>query len=377
MYEIMWADNIKSVPKNSVFEGILYNEYDLKPYKKWKIDEGRTRGFDTFIVYNKNTAKEVKLVSLEEYNSDTSGNPYHPGREISDDIGYITLNIRKMRNLMNENVDYFYHFRGVEKDTLCIVNIYFTVRLNKVIPLYYYNKGDSGEEVRSDTVWFRLYDQQYYDWESDKVRTLPKTNPYELYYKPKDTDIKNIKSVSVQNGPYERHKLEIEDKNNGKIITDMVTITTSTIAPTEEPYTYTVNAIDANNTEYQGTIPYMVDTRKTTSFNAFVLHNGTGDMAFDDVDTSDDMDDRIRSSNIVNMDGTEELLLSSFEIFYDKESLGAEYRIGSNIPSGSEYGTWTLSVDYNKCPKGTSKLIFTGKDRYGNQRVLKLETVIK
>lgn len=377
MYEIMWADNIKSVPKNSVFEGILYNEYDLKPYKKWKIDEGRTRGFDTFIVYNKNTAKEVKLVSLEEYNLDTSGNPYHPGREISDDIGYITLDIKKMRNLMNENVDYFYHFRGVEKDTLCIVNIYFTVRLNKVIPLYYYNKGDSGEEVRSDTVWFRLYDQQYYDWESDKVRTLPKTNPYELYYKPKDTDIKNIKSVSVQNGPYERHKLEIEDKNNGKIITDMVTITTSTIAPTEEPYTYTVNAIDVNNTEYQGTIPYMVDTRKTTSFNAFVLHNGTGDMAFDDVDTSDDMDDRIRSSNIVNMDGTEELLLSSFEIFYDKESLGAEYRIGSNIPSGSEYGTWTLSVDYNKCPKGTSKLIFTGKDRYGNQRVLKLETVIK
>lgn len=374
MYEIMWVDNIKSVPKNSVFEGILYNEYDLKPYKKWKIDEGRKRGYDKFIVYNRNTAKEVKLVSLEEY---SLNNPYHPSLDTMGNVGSIEFNIKRMRTVMSENVDYFYHFRGVEKDTLCIVNIYFTVRLNKVIPLYYYNKGDSGEEVRSDTVWFRLYDQQYYDWESDKVRTLPKTNPYELYYKPKDTDIKNIKSVSVQNGPYERHKLEIEDKNNGKIITDMVTITTSTIAPTEEPYTYTVNAIDVNNTEYQGTIPYMVDTRKTTSFNAFVLHNGTGDMAFDDVDTSDDMDDRIRSSNIVNMDGTEELLLSSFEIFYDKESLGAEYRIGSNIPSGSEYGTWTLSVDYNKCPKGTSKLIFTGKDRYGNQRVLKLETVIK
>lgn len=377
MYEIMWADNIKSVPKNSVFEGILCNEDDLKPYKKWKIEEDRTRGFDTFIVYNKNTAKEVKLVSLEEYNLNTSGNPYHPGKEITDDIGYITLNIKRMRDLMSENVDYFYHFRGVEKDTLSIVNIYFTVRLNKVIPLYYYYIGDSGEEVRSDTFWFRLYDQQYYDWESDKVKTLPKTNPYGFYYKPKDTSIENIKSVSIQNGPYERHVINVEDKNNGKIVTDTVTITTTTIAPTEEPYTYTVNVIDTNDVEYQGTVPYMVDTRKTTSFNAFVLHNGTGDMAFDDVDTSDDMDERIRSSTIVNMDGTEELLLSSFELLDDTDGLGAECRIGSNIPSGSEYGTWTLSVDYNNCPKGTSKLLFSGQDRYGNHRILKLETVIK
>ncbi|WP_278984313.1 hypothetical protein [Segatella bryantii] len=374
MYEIMWADNIKSVPKNSTFEGILYRATDLTPCRKWDVPKATNSQFN-FIVYNPHTGKEVKLTSLEEY---SLNNPYHPTIDVSDDnVGWISFRMKNMKKVMSDNVYYFYHFRGIEKDTLCVVNIYFTVRIKYVIPLYYYYIGDSGEEVRSDTVWFRLYDQQYYDRESDKVKTLPKTNPYGFYYKPKDTDIKNIKSVSVTNGPYERHKLEIEDKNNGKIITDMVTITTTNIEPTEEPYTYTVNAIDADDVEYSGSVPYMVDTRKTTSFNAFVLHNGTGDMAFDDVDTSDDMDDRIRSSNIVNMDGTEELLLSSFELIDDTDGLGAECRIGSNIPSGSSYGTWTLSVDYNNCPKGISKLMFSGQDRYGNTRVLKLATVIK
>lgn len=374
MYEIMWADNIKSVPKNSTFEGILYRATDRTPCRKWDVPKATNSQFN-FIVYNPHTGKEVKLTSLEEY---SLNNPYHPTIDVSDDnVGWISFRMKNMKKVMSDNVYYFYHFRGIEKDTLCVVNIYFTVRIKYVIPLYYYYIGDSGEEVRSDTVWFRLYDQQYYDRESDKVKTLPKTNPYGFYYKPKDTDIKNIKSVSVTNGPYERHKLEIEDKNNGKIITDMVTITTTNIEPTEEPYTYTVNAIDADDVEYSGSVPYMVDTRKTTSFNAFVLHNGTGDMAFDDVDTSDDMDDRIRSSNIVNMDGTEELLLSSFELIDDTDGLGAECRIGSNIPSGSSYGTWTLSVDYNNCPKGISKLIFGGMDRYGNARILKLNTVIK
>ena len=120
MYEIMWVDNIKSVPKNSTFEGILYHEEDdiLKPYKKWKIEEDRKRGTDTFIVYNRNTAKEVKLASLEQYES--AGTKYYPEIDIIDDIGHISLNIKKMRTMMRENVDYFYHFRGVEKDTLCI-----------------------------------------------------------------------------------------------------------------------------------------------------------------------------------------------------------------------------------------------------------------
>ena len=374
MYEIMWTDNIKSVPKNSTFEGILYSATDRTPCKKWDVPKAANSQFN-FIVYNPHTGEEVKLTSLEEY---SLNNPYHPTIDVSDDnVGWISFRMKNMKKVMSDNVYYFYHFRGIEKDTLCIVNIYFTVRIKYVVPLYYYYIGDSGEEVRSDTVWFRLYDQQYYDWEADKVKTLPKTNPYGFYYKPKDTDIKNVKSVSIQNGPYERHKLDVDDQNNGKIITDVVTITTSTIAPTEEPYTYTVNVIDAFDVEYQGTVPYMVDTRKTTSFNAFVLHNGTGDMAFDDVDTSDVMDDRIRSSNIVNMDGTEELLLSSFELIDDTDGLGAECRIGSNIPSGSTYGTWTLSVDYNNCPKGISKLMFSGQDQYGNHRLLKLNTVIK
>ena len=374
MYEIMWADNLASVPKKSAFEGVLYSATDLTPCRKWDVPKATNSQFN-FIVYNPRTGEEVKLTYLEEYELN---NPYHPTIDVTEDgVAWVSFRMKNMKKVMSDNVYYTYHFRGIEKDTLNVVNVYFTVRIKYIVPLYYYYIGDSGEEVRSDTVWFRLYDQQYYDRESDKVKTLPKTNPYGFYYKPKDTSIGNIKSVSIQNGPYERHVINVEDKNNGKIITDMVTITTTTIEPTEEPYTYTVTVIDDKDVEYQGTVPYMVDTRKTTSFNAFVLHNGTGDMAFDDVDTSDDMDDRIRSSNIVNMDGTEELLLSSFELIDDTDGLGAECRIGSNISSGSEYGTWTLSVDYNNCPKGISKLMFSGQDRYGNSRVLKLETVIK
>lgn len=374
MYEIMWADDIKSVPKNSAFEGVLYSATDRTPCKKWDVPKATYSQFN-FIVYNPYTGKEVKLTYLEEYELN---NPYHPTIYVTEDgVAWVTFRMNNMKKVMSDNVYYTYHFRGIEKDTLNVVNVYFTVRIKYIVPLYYYYIGDSGEEVRSDTFWFRLYDQQYYDLDSDKVKTLPKTNPYGLYYKPKDTSIENIKSVSIQNGPYERHVINVEDKNNGKIVTDIVTITTTTIAPTEEPYTYTVNVIDANDVEYQGTVPYMVDTRKTTSFNAFVLHKGTGDMAFDDVDTNDDMDERIRSSTIVNMDGTEELLLSSFELIDDTDGLGAECRIGSNIPSGSSYGTWTLSVDYNNCPKGISKLQFSGQDRYGNSRTLKLNTVIK
>lgn len=205
-------------------------------------------------MYNPRTGEEVKLTYLEEYELN---NPYHPTIDVTEDgVAWVSFSMKKMKKVMSDNVYYTYHFRGIEKDTLNVVNVYFTVRIKYIVPLYYYYIGDSGEEVRSDTFWFRLYDQQYYDWEADKVKTLPKTNPYGLYYKPKDTSIENIKSVSIQNGPYERHVINVEDKNNGKIVTDTVTITTTTVAPTEEPYTYTVNVIDANDVEYQGTVPY-------------------------------------------------------------------------------------------------------------------------
>lgn len=376
MYEIMWTDNIESLPRKSVFEGVLYIVGGTTLYRKWTVPYNEEDGQVSFRVCNPNTTKEVELISL---NNDP-WNSYKPDINITDNIGIITFDIETMRRKMSANSDYDYYFKGVEKDTLNTVNVYFTVSISATRQLQCYYNG----EVTYGLI-FRLYDQKYYDWDSDKVKTLPKLNPVKFVYKPRDDfPIKDIDHIWIENGPYDSHTMnfeDIEDSGNSKIINDTVTIDSSYTEPITNPpiYNYKVHVYDTDGNHYLGQVMYLADTRKTTSFNAFVLHNGAGDMAFDDVDTSDSSDNRKRSSNIVNMDGTEEILLYNFDLVDDTDGLGAEYTINEVEGSMTIEGAykWTLSVDYSKCPKGISKLTFSGMDRYGNNRVLKLATVIK
>jgi len=373
MYEIMWTDNIASLPRKSVFEGVLYlNDGSNKQCRKWTVPYNEEDGQVSFRVCNPNTGKEVELISLDN----DPWASYKPDINITDNVGIITFDIKTMRRELGTNDDYDYHFKGVEKDTLNTVNVYITVSISGLRSLgCYYN----GEQTYG--LVFRLYDQKYYDWDNDKVKTLPKLNPVKFVYKPRDNfPIKDIDHIEIEYGKYDNHDTKIVDTDDGMIIYDTVSIDESYTPPaTDTPYIYKVHVYDTDGNHYLGQLMYLADTRKTTSFNAFVLHNGTGDMAFDDVDTSDPNDNRKRSSNIVNMDGTEELLLYDFLCDNDTDSLGAEYEVGKVPDSTTEEGTckWTLSVDYSNCSKGISKLVFSGHDRYGNIRTLKLNTVIK
>lgn len=375
MYEIMWTDNIASFPRKSVFEGVLYMVGGgTKPYKKWTVPYNEEDGQVGFRVCNPNTGKEVELVSLDN----DPWQSYKPDINITDNIGTITFDIKTMRAKMGTNNDYDYHFKGVEKDTLNTVNVYFIVSISstQLLKIYYNNEETYG-------LYFRLYDQKYYDWDSDKVKILPKLNPVEFIYKPSDGhSIKDIDHVWIETGPYDNHETVWEDTDDGIIIRDKVSIDSSYEDPenmaAESYYSYKVHVYDTDGNHYLGELRYLADTRKTTSFNAFVLHNGTGDMAFDDVDTSDPSDDRKRSSNIVNMDGTEEILMFIFMVTDEADSLGAECTITrADGGTGYDLGAWTLSVDYSKCTKGISKLVIQGVDRYNNIRTLKLNTVIK
>lgn len=376
MYEIMWTDNIASLPRKSVFEGVLYlNDGSTKQYRKWTVPYNEEDGQISFRVCNPNTGKEVELISLDN----DPWASYKPDINITDNVGIITFDIETMRRKLSTNDDHDYHFKGVEKDTLNTVNVYFIISISSTQQLkFYYN----GEETYG--LYFRLYDQKYYDWDSDKVKTLPKLNPIEFIYKPSNDDypIKDIDHIEIEYGPYDNHTIVIEDTDDGKIIRDTVSIDPSYKDPDDTTpysyYSYKVHVYDTDGNHYLGELRYLADTRKTTSFNAFVLHNGTGDMAFDDVDTSDPNDNRKRSSNIVNMDGTEEILMFIFMKTDDTEGLGAECTITrADDKTGYELGTWALTVDYSKCSKGISKLVFQGMDRYNNIRTLKLNTVIK
>ncbi len=377
MYEIIWTDNIESLPRKSVFEGVLYIVGGTTLYRKWTVPYNEEDGQVSFRVCNPNTTKEVELVSLEEIGS--SSHDYNPDININENTGIITFDIETMRAKLSANIDYDYHFRGVEKDTLNVVNVYFTVSVSATRQLICYHN----DEITFG-LYFRLYDQKYYDWDSDKVKTLPKLNPVTFVYKPmnKDLQIKDIDHIWIETGPYDNHETDWEDTDDGMIIRDTVSIDSSYKDPdnftADSYYSYKLHVYDTDSNHYLGELRYLADTRKTTSFNAFVLHNGSGDMAFNDVDTSDASDNRKRSSNIVNMDGTEEILMFIFTMTDETDSLGAEYTITrADGGTGYDLGAWTLSVDYSKCSKGISKLVFQGLDRYGNTRTLKLATIIK